>query len=79
MKKEIKEVIENLVTENQNLVKENENLFKEYKNLKLDLYKECNKNIKLNTVLNQLIIAICYSEDEKLLRTCKNILKDFGE
>ena len=76
MKKEIKEMIENLVIEKENLAKENENLFKEYKNLKLDLHKELTKNIKLNKVLEQLIIAICYSEDEKLLKTTAKIFKD---
>ena len=52
-----------------------ENLAKENQSLRLDLNEELTKNIKLNTVLNQLIIAICYSEDEKLLRTCDKILK----
>ena len=79
MKKEVKEMIENLVIEKENLVKENENLFKEYKRLKLDLHEELTKNIKLNKVLEQLIVAICYSEDEKLLKTCSKIFKDFGE
>ena len=62
-----------------NLVKENQNLFEAYKNLKLDLHKELTKNIKLNKVLEQLIIAICYSEDEKLLKTCSKIFKDLRE
>ena len=79
MKKEIKEMIENLVIEKENLEKENQNLFEAYKNLKLDLHKELTKNIKLNKVLEQLIIAICYSEDEKLLKTCSKIFKDLGE
>ena len=52
-----------------------ENLTKENQSLRLDLNEELTKNIKLNTVLNQLIIAICYSEDEKLLKTCDKILK----
>ena len=74
-----KEIIENLVIEKENLEKENQNLFEAYKNLKLDLHEELTKNIKLNKVLEQLLIAICYSEDEKLLKTCSKIFKDFGE
>ena len=63
-----KEIIESLTKENQSLTKENQSL-------RLDLNEELTKNINLNTVLDQLIIAICYSEDEKLLRTCDKILK----
>lgn len=61
------------------LTKDNQSLGKENQDLKLDLNEELTKNIKLNTILNQLIIAICYSEDEKLLKTCDKILKDLGE
>ena len=63
-----KEIIESLAKENVNLIEEN-------KSLHNDLCEEFIKNIKLNTVLEQLITAICYSEDEKLLRTCDKILK----
>ena len=79
MKKEIKEAIENLAKENVSLIEENESLEKENQRLRLDLCKKFTKIIKLNTVLEQLITAICYSEDEKLLRTCSKIFKDFGE
>ena len=75
MKKEIKEMIENLVIEKENLEKENQSLLKDNQRLRLDLCKNFTKNIKLNRVLEQLIIAICYSEDEKLLKTCDKILK----
>lgn len=74
-----KEIIENLEKEKENLEKENQNLFEAYKNLKLDLHEELTKNIKLNKVLEQLIIAICYSEDEKLLKTCNKIFKTLEE
>ena len=67
-RKELIELIESLTKDNQRLEKENQDL-------KLDLNEQYTKNIKLNTVLEQLIIAICYSEDEKLLRTCDKILK----
>lgn len=79
MKKEIKEVIENLAKENLSLMEENKSLKKEDQRLRLDLCKKFTKIIKLNKVLEQLITAICYSEDEKLLKTCDKILKDFRE
>ena len=63
----------------EDLTKDNQRLGKENQDLKLDLNEQYTKNIKLNKVLEQLIIAICYSEDEKLLRTCDKILKDLGE
>ena len=59
----------------EDLTKDNQSLGKENQDLKLDLNEELTKNINLNKVLEQLIIAICYSEDEKLLRTCDKILK----
>ena len=71
-RKELIELIESLTKDNQSLGKENQNL-------KLDLHEQYTKNIKLNKVLEQLIIAICYSEDEKLLKTCNEILKILGE
>ena len=81
-----KEIIEDLIKDNQNLVKENRSLIEDYQSLrkdnqrlKLDLNEAYTKNIKLNKVLEKLIIAICYSEDEKLLRTCDKILKDLEE
>ena len=79
MKKEIKEAIENLAKENISLTEENKSLEKENQRLRLDLCKKDTKNIKLNTILENLITAICYSEDEKLLKTCSKILKDFRE
>ena len=72
-----KEIIESLTKDNQSLITENQSLEKENQDLKLDLHEVRTKNIKLNKVLEQLIIAICYSEDEKLLRTCNQILKIF--
>ena len=74
-----KEIIENLAKENQSLAKENQSLKKENQSLRLDLNEAHTKIIKFCTVLEQLIIAICYSEDEKLLKTCSKIFKDFGE
>ena len=59
----------------EDLTKDNQSLEKENQDLKLDLHEQYTKNIKLNKVLEQLIIAICYSEDEKLLKTCDKILK----
>ena len=79
MKKEIKEAIENLAKENVSLIEENKSLKKENQRLRLDVCKKFTKNIKLNKVLEQLIVAICYSEDEKLLKTCSKIFKDLGE
>ena len=79
MKKEIKEAIESLAKENVSLIEENESLEKENQRLRLDLCKKFTKIIKLNTVLEQLITAICYSEDEKLLKTCSKIFKDLRE
>ena len=71
-RKALIELIESLTKDNQSLGKENQDL-------KLDLHEQYTKNIKLNKVLEKLIIAICYSEDEKLLKTCDKILKDLGE
>ena len=74
-----KEIIESLVAANESLLQDNQSLGKENQDLKLDLHEQYTKNIKLNKVLEKLIIAICYSEDEKLLKTCDKILKDLGE
>ena len=74
-----KELIESLTKLNEDLIKDNQSLGKENQDLKLDLHEQYTKNIKLNKVLEQLIIAICYSEDEKLLKTCNEILKILGE
>ena len=63
----------------EDLMKDNQSLGKENQDLKLDLHEQYTKNIKLNKVLEQLIIAITYSEDEKLLKTSSEILKDLGE
>ena len=63
----------------EDLMKDNQSLGKENQDLKLDLHEQYTKNIKLNKVLEQLIIAICYSEDERLLKTCNEILKMLGE
>ena len=63
----------------EDLTKDNQSLGKENQDLKLDLHEQYTKNIKLNKVLEQLIIAITYSEDEKLLKTSSEILKDLGE
>ena len=74
-----KETIKNLVKVNESLIKDNQSLGKENQDLKLDLHEQYTKNIKLNKVLEKLIIAICYSEDEKLLKTSNEILKMLGE
>ena len=74
-----KEIIESLAKENVSLIEENKRLGKETIDLKLGLHELYTKNIKLNKVLEQLIVAICYSEDEKLLKTCSKIFKDLGE
>lgn len=79
MKKEIKEIIENLVAEKESLQQKNQSLFKDNQRLRLDLDEAYTKIRKFCTVLNQLIIAISYSEDEKLLKTSNDILKDLGE
>ena len=79
MKKEIKEIIENLVAEKESLQQKNQSLFQDNQRLRLDLDEAYTKIIKFCTVLEQLITAICYSEDEKLLKTCNKILKDLGE
>ena len=79
MKKEIKEIIENLVAEKESLQQKNESLFKDNQRLRLDLDEAYTKIRKFCTVLEQLIIAITYSEDEKLLKTSSEILKDLGE
>lgn len=79
MKKEIKEMIENLLTEKESLIQKNQSLLKDNQRLKIDLNEAYTKITKFCTVLNQLIIAICYSEDEKLLKTSTEILKDLGE
>ena len=74
-----KEIIESLAKENVNLIEENKSLKKDNQTLRLHLNEQYTKNIKLNKVLEQLIIAICYSEDEKLLKTSAEILKMLGE
>ena len=74
-----KEIIESLAKENVSLIEENKSLKKDNQRLRLDVCEKFTKNIKLNKVLEQLIVAICYSEDEKLLKTCSKIFKDFGE
>ena len=79
MKKEIKEAIENLIAEKESLQQKNQSLFKDNQRLRLDLNEAYTKNIKFCKVLEQLIVAICYSDDEKLLKTSTEILKDFRE
>ena len=80
MKKEIKEIIENLVAEKESLQQKNQSLKEDNQRLRLELNEAYTKIIKFCRVLEQLIIAICYSEDEKLLKTSTEILKkDFGE
>ena len=79
MKKEIKEAIENLIAEKESLQQKNQSLFKDNQRLRHDLDEAYTKIRKFCTVLNQLIIAISYSEDEKLLKTSSEILKDLGE
>ena len=79
MKKEIKEAIENLIAEKESLQQKNQSLFKDNQRLRLDLDEAYTTIRKFGTVLNQLIIAISYSEDEKLLKTSNDILKDLGE
>ena len=79
MKKEIKEAIENLITEKVSLEQKNQNLFKDNQRLRLELNEAYTKIIKFCKVLEQLITAICYSEDEKLLKTSTEILKVFEE
>ena len=74
-----KEIIENLAKENVSLIEENKSLKKDNQRLRLDICEKFTKNIKLNKVLEKLIVAICYSEDEKLIKTCNKILKDLGE
>ena len=74
-----KEIIESLAKENVSLIEENKSLKKDNQRLRLDLNEAHTKIIKFCTVLEQLIIAICYSEDEKLLKTCAKIFKDFRE
>ena len=74
-----KEIIESLAKDNVRLIEENKSLKEDNQRLRLDLCKKFTKIIKLNKVLDQLIVAICYSEDEKLLKTCSKIFKDFGE
>ena len=80
MKKEIKEIIENLVAEKESLQQKNQSLKEDNQRLRLELNEAYTKIIKFCRVLERLIIAICYSEDEKLLKTSTEILKkDFGE
>ena len=79
MKKEIKEIIENLIAEKESLQQKNQSLFQDNQRLRLDLDEAYTKIRKFCTVLEQLIIAITYSEDEKLLKTSSEILKDLGE
>ena len=79
MKKEIKEIIENLVAEKESLQQKNQSLKEDNQRLRLELNEAYTKIIKFCKVLEQLIVAICYSEDEKLLKTSTEIFKDFEE
>ena len=79
MKKEIEEAIENLIAEKVSLEQKNQSLKEDNQRLRLELNEAYTKIIKFCKVLEKLIIAICYSEDEKLLKTSTEILKDFGE
>ena len=80
MKKEIKEAIENLLAEKESLLQKNQSLKEDNQRLRLELNEAYTKIIKFCKVLEQLIVAICYSEDEKLLKTSTEILKkDFKE
>ena len=79
MKQEIEEAIENLLAEKESLEQKNQSLFKDNQRLRLELNEAYTTIRKFGTVLNQLIIAISYSEDEKLLKTSNDILKDLGE
>lgn len=63
----------------EDLMKDNQRLGQENQDLEFDLYQERTKNVKLNTVLSKLIIAICCSEDEQLLKNSNEILKILGE
>ena len=75
MKKEIKEAIENLIAEKESLQQKNQSLFKDNQRLRLDLDEAYTTIRKFGTVLNQLIIAISYSEDEKNYASiCASIL-----
>ena len=79
MKQEIKEAIENLLAEKESLEQKNQSLKEDNQRLRLELNEAYTKIIKFCKVLEQLNVAICYSEDEKLLKTSTEIFKDFGE
>ena len=63
----------------EDLMKDNQRLGQENQDLEFALYEERTKNVKLNTVLTKLIIAICYSEDEELHKNSNEILKILEE
>ena len=80
MKQEIKEIIKDLLAEKESLLQKNQSLKEDNQRLRLELNEAYSKIIKFCKVLEQLIVAITYSEDEKLLKTSTEILKkDFGE
>ena len=79
MKQEIKEIIKDLLAEKESLEQKNQSLKEDNQRLRLELNEAYTKIIKFCKVLEQLIVAICYSEDEKLLKTSTEIFKDFGE
>ena len=79
MKQEIKEIIKDLLAEKESLEQKNQSLKEDNQRLRLELNEAYTKIIKFCKVLEQLNVAICYSEDEKLLKTSTEILKDFGE
>ena len=79
MKQEIKEIIKDVLAEKESLEQKNQSLKEDNQRLRLELNEAYTKIIKFCKVLEQLIVAICYSEDEKLLRTSTEILKDFEE
>ena len=79
MKQEIKEIIKDLLAEKESLLQKNQSLKEDNQRLRLELNEAYTKIIKFCKVLEQLIVAICYSEDEKLLKTSTEILKDFEE
>ena len=79
MKQEIKEIIKDLLAEKESLEQKNQSLKEDNQRLRLELNEAYTKIIKFCKVLEQLIVAICYSEDEKLLKTSTEIFKDFEE
>ena len=79
MKQEIKEIIKDLLAEKESLEQKNQSLKEDNQRLRLELNEAYTKIIKFCKALEQLIVAICYSEDEKLLKTSTEIFKDFEE